>query len=108
MTLAAVSAPDNAENWHECANREDCHHYAHLGAQHALLRQNRRNSIESRIHSEIVYLKRGGVEFPACVWQGESESEIAVQIPIHDPRIGELAREFETELQRCADPSSHC
>jgi hypothetical protein len=57
------------------------------------------------------------VEFPARVWQYQSESGIAVQafiaritpeIPIHDPRIGELAREFEAELQRCADRSSHC
>jgi len=29
--------------------------------------------------SRIVYLKMGGVEFPACVWQGQSESGIAVQ-----------------------------
>jgi len=28
---------------------------------------------------KITYLKLGDVEFPACVWQGQSESGITVQ-----------------------------
>jgi hypothetical protein len=46
---------------------------------------------------KIVYFKMGGVEFPARVWQGKTESGIPVQafitriapeIAIHDPPHG--------------------
>lgn len=63
--------------------------------------------------SKIVSLVIDGASVPARVWQGETESGIPVhafitritpEISKQDPNIDALTAEFETELQRCADP----
>lgn len=63
--------------------------------------------------SKIVTLVIGGNDFPARVWQGETEGGIPVQcfitriapeISKSDPRIDELTVDFERELKRQADP----
>lgn len=63
--------------------------------------------------ARIVKLVHEGVDVPARVWQGETESGIRVQvyvtriapeIPESDPRIDALTAEFERDLQRQAKP----
>jgi hypothetical protein len=63
--------------------------------------------------TKIVQLQMGDHSVPARVWQGETESGVPVQcfvtriapeIPNTHPDIDRLTVEFETELQRQADP----
>ena len=65
--------------------------------------------------TKLVDLVIDGHTVPARIWQGETESGIAVHayvtriVPeVHetDPRIGEKLARFELELKRCATPTA--
>lgn len=62
--------------------------------------------------AKIVNLVVQGLDVPARVWQGHTDSgipvhcyvtRIAPEIPNTDPRIDQLTADFERELQRQAD-----
>jgi len=64
--------------------------------------------------SKIVSLRIDGVDVPARMWQGTTESGIPVHafvtritpdIPITDPDIDALTAEFDADLQRTAAPT---
>lgn len=59
--------------------------------------------------SKIVTLQLGGVDVPARVWQGQTESGVPVQcfitrIAPEIPRDDARQSQFERELQQQADP----